>query len=313
MKVLFVSSGNKKDGPGTVVKNQADSLSKTGIKIDFFLIKGTGFLGYLKNIAPLFNHLKKNNYDIIHSHYSLSAFVTTISLWGSKNTTHIVSLMGSDTKTKGLIKKLILYFSTNFWNKTIVKCQSMQQDIGLLKAEILPNGVSISKIKELEQDISKNKKSNASRKEKTILFVANPDREVKNFALAQEAVDIAKQKIKVIFDRSHSEILKEIKDADIILLTSFWEGSPNIIKEAMACNRPVVATDVGDVRWLFGNESGYFITTFEPTDVAEKIKHALEYSDKYGQTKGRQRILELGVDSDSIAERLVRVYREARN
>ena len=78
----------------------------------------------------------------------------------------------------------------------------------------------------------------------------------------------------------------------------------------MACNRPVVATDVGDIRWLFGNEPGHFITSFDPEDVAEKIKLALEFSEKYGRTNGRQRVIDLGLDSQTVAKKIINLYKE---
>ena len=68
----LVCSGNKNDGPSDVVKNQYESLINIGIQVDIYAIRGKGVLGYLKNIRPLRNKLKKENYDLIHAHYSLS-------------------------------------------------------------------------------------------------------------------------------------------------------------------------------------------------------------------------------------------------
>jgi glycosyltransferase involved in cell wall biosynthesis len=96
--------------------------------------------------------------------------------------------------------------------------------------------------------------------------------------------------------------------ADLLLLTSFHEGSPNVIKEAMACNCPVVSTEVGDVRFLFGESDGHFISSFDPSDVAEKIQTALEYSQTTGRTGGNSRIIQLGLDSERIAEKIIKLY-----
>jgi glycosyltransferase involved in cell wall biosynthesis len=96
--------------------------------------------------------------------------------------------------------------------------------------------------------------------------------------------------------------------ADVLLSTSHWEGSPNAIKEAMACNLPVVSTDVGDVKWLFGDEPGYYLTSFNPHDVAYKIKESLSFSNEFGKTKGRERIVSLGLASETIAEKISCVY-----
>lgn len=46
---------------------------------------------------------------------------------------------------------------------------------------------------------------------------------------------------------------------DAILMTSKTEGSPQVIKEAMACNYPIVATDVSDIKYMLGGMSGHYI------------------------------------------------------
>jgi len=92
----------------------------------------------------------------------------------------------------------------------------------------------------------------------------------------------------------------------MVILTSKFEGSPNVIKEAMACNCPIVSTDVGDVREVIGNTEGCFITSFEPEGVAKKIKLAIEFNKK---TNGRDNITHL--DEKVIAQRLIDVYQSA--
>ena len=95
--------------------------------------------------------------------------------------------------------------------------------------------------------------------------------------------------------------------ADILLLTSKWEGSPNIVKEAMACNVPVVATKVGDIEYLFGNTEGYYYTDTDPDKLAGKINYVLNNDIK---PNGRQRIIDLKLDSESIADEIIQLYQE---
>ena len=94
---------------------------------------------------------------------------------------------------------------------------------------------------------------------------------------------------------------------DVLLLTSKWEGSPNMIKEAMACNIPIVATEVGDIKYLFGDSEGYYYTNPFPDRLAEKIKYILDNELKPG---GRQRIIDLKLDSESIPDKLIQLYQE---
>lgn len=301
MKVLFVSSGNGELGISPIIKNQGESLKRHSIFVDYFTINGKGLKSYINHIFLLRNYLRKHSYDIIHSHYSLSSFVA--SLAGSNPL--VVSLMGSDTQSGPIEKLLIKLFSKLFWKDVIVKTDSMKRAIRITKAKVIPNGVDIDKI----QPVNLKTTTDSSL---TILFAANPKRKVKNYNLAESAMkklNDPKIIFKVTHDVSHEEIIRQINCTDVLLLTSFWEGSPNIIKEAMACNCPVVATNVGDVRWLFGNEPGHYITSFDAQDVADNIRLALDFSELHGRTNGRKRILQLGLDADSTAQKIINVYK----
>ena len=108
---------------------------------------------------------------------------------------------------------------------------------------------------------------------------------------------------------SHDQVVKYLNSVDALVVPSLMEGSPNVVKEAMACNCPVVATNVGDVAWLFGDEPGHYLSSFKPSDVAKKIQLALKFSIEYGRTNGREKIINLGLDSASIAQRLIDIYR----
>ncbi len=310
MKVLFVSSGNSNSGISPIVYCQGESLKKNlSVEIKYYTIKGKGFKGYLNNIIPLKKYLKNNNFDVIHAHYSLSAFVA--SLAGANPL--IISLMGSDVKSKGLIKVFIYVFKLIFrWKQLIVKSEDMKKNLGIKNTVIIPNGVDfelfIPKEKNISQAKLKWKSSN-----KHILFAANPNRFEKNFKLANQALSIINDptiEIHFLENVPHDEISIWMNAADVILLTSLWEGSPNVIKESMACNRPVVSTMVGDISWLFGDEPGHFISTFEPINLAESISLALNYAQNHLNTNGRDRLAMLGLKSEDIAKRIIGIYQK---
>ena len=90
---------------------------------------------------------------------------------------------------------------------------------------------------------------------------------------------------------------------DLALMTSFTEGSPQFIKEALACNCPVVSTDVGDVKILLNPIDGSFICSYLPEDVAKKIKIALENNNP---VLSRTKIKHL--DNQLIAQQIIKVY-----
>lgn len=300
MKVLFISSGNSRFGISPIIRNQGESLKQAGLNLEYFVINGKGFISYFKHIFILKKHIRNKTYNVFHAHYALSAVTATLA--GCKPL--IVSLMGSDIRSGILLNSIIRFFTYFRWDVTIVKSALMQKEIRIKSACIIPNGVNLNEVNAGERQI-------AGSSTKTILFAANPEKHVKNFALAEKAVSLINDdsvQLKVVHSKSHSEIVREINNADILLHTSYWEGSPNLIKEALACNCPVVSTDVGDVKWLFGVEPGHFITSFDPQDVADKIKLALHFAETTGKTKGRDRIINLGLDSATVAKKILAIY-----
>ncbi len=307
MKVLFVSSGNSINGISPIVKNQGKSLENSmDCSVYYFTIQGKGLVGYLSNIKRLRKVYKEIKPDIVHAHYSLSGFLVTLS--GISNV--VVSLMGSDVKSKNIFKFFILLFSKLFWKKVIVKSEDMKQSLGYKHACIIPNGIDFNTFLPLSKEEAYRKLSWKLNGKKIILFAANPNREEKNFALAEKAFeyfDKEKYVLKTLVNVPNELMVYYFNVADVVLLTSLWEGSPNVIKEAMACNRPIVCTDVGDVKYNFQDVKGCYIADYDSLDVYNK----LEKSIKYKFTNGREKLQILGLSSNSIAKRLIIVYRKA--
>ena len=101
----------------------------------------------------------------------------------------------------------------------------------------------------------------------------------------------------------HHKVPLWLNAADAVLLTSFHEGSPNIIKEALACNVPIVSVDVGDVAERIEGVDGCYIALADPVDLATKL--ALVHNGS-GRVQGTEKIQELSLDR--VARRLVRFY-----
>jgi teichuronic acid biosynthesis glycosyltransferase TuaC len=300
MKILFISSGNVYNGISPIVLSQGKSLENEGIDIEFFTIIGKGLRGYLRNVVRIKSHLRKNKYDLIHAHYWLSGIIASLS--GAQPL--VVSLMGTEARTGKLSRAIIRYFSRNIWNHTIVKSFRIREELNLAKASILPNGVDFERFKPMNREEAK--KITGIDNGKFILFASDPSRCEKNYSLAEEAVrraGIEKNRLYVVNNKPHEQMSYFINAGDVLLLTSFWEGSPNVIKEAMACGLPIVSTDVGDVREVIGDTEGCFVTGYDPDEVADKLKCALQFGRR---TTGREKIKHL--DEKIISKKLTEIY-----
>jgi teichuronic acid biosynthesis glycosyltransferase TuaC len=316
MKILFVSSGGNERNISPIVQNQSESLKKLGLQIEHFAIGGKGLNSYFSAIQRLRKKLRDNSFDLVHSHYGLSGIV---SLFAGRRTKVLISFMGSDiissSKTNGpgyfmniFLIRINKFLSMYFYDYVIVKSSEMQVILDQVKnCSIIPNGVDLNSFIPADRNVAKSILG-WSPATKHIIFVSDPDRKEKNYLLAREAVDLLNNnsvQIQTVSGIPNNQMCNYYNAADALLMTSFHEGSPNVIKEAMACNLPIISTDVGDVRWIIGETEGCFITSDSAEDIAEKINKALRFGKP---TTGRERIIALGLDSESVASRIQEVY-----
>ena len=140
------------------------------------------------------------------------------------------------------------------------------------------------------------------------MFVSNPDRIEKQYELADRALATVRQRGQgidplVVFNKPHRELPTYMNAADLLLLTSSREGSPNAIKEAMACTLPIVSTDVGDVRQVIGTTDNCVLADASPEDIARGIEQVL---DTGRRTNGRESIVSLS--AEVIGQRVLDIY-----
>lgn len=304
MMVLVVASGVRQGKATAVVANQMFSLQKLGVAYDYCMITGSGIMGYIKAIFRVRMAVRNGSYDMIHAHYSLCGYSAALACTGLPV---VCSLMGSDLSQS--IKVFIArFFARFFWQRTVVKTDEMLAVLGSRSnAVVIPNGVDLKYFRPWNEEP---RACIFSQDYSNVLFLAGSWRPEKNLPLACKAVNLLKdQKVKLLQVEGiePEKVPDYIRSADVVLLTSFREGSPNVVKEALACNIPVVATDVGDVRKLLSGVQACYVATFDPRDVAEKILLALE--DK-NRCDGRDAIKRFSLDSDSVARRILDLYQE---
>lgn len=255
---------------------------------------------------PLFyNSFSKilSDYDLIHANNGKTAPFAlmqphrpvVLTLWGS-------DLMGSYSS--------ISKHSAKYCDEVIVRSEEMNSMLDR-DAHVIPAGVNLSVFKPIEQNKAQQKVGWDSHK-KQVLFPASPDRSVKNYPLAKSVVESVDSQLdltvelQVVSGVSHSQIPLYMNAADVLLLTSKREGSPNTVKEAMACNTPVVSTDVGDVRErLDGVEQSAVCNT-----ESKLVDALLSVLQSEAPSNGREHIQDISLEK--MGERIVEVYEKAR-
>ncbi|MDD4992413.1 MAG: glycosyltransferase [Paludibacter sp.] len=303
MKVLIVCSKNSGRIAPFIVE-QADSLSNVGVEIDYFCIEGKGFTGYLKNRKRLLEKLRQYKPDLIHAHYGLSGLLA--------NTQRIIPVVttyhGSDINVPRvfLLSRLNMLFSKhNIFVSEKMAPKSPKGDLrNKAKYSLIPCGVNTDLF--VPMDKQEARKMLGFNDEKLVLFAGAFDIAVKNPELAKTASALVTDtRLIELKGYSREEVVILLNAVDVLLLTSFTEGSPQVIKEAMACNCPIVSVEVGDVRQVIHNTKGCFITTYNLNNVAEKLQQAISF---VARTNGRSRIEEMGLDMNTVAAKVLRVY-----
>lgn len=304
MKVLVVCSLNA----GLIapfISEQVNSIRKSGITFEYFLITGKGMTGYLSNLHSLRKKCFFFKPDLIHAHYGFSGLFANL----QREIPVITTFHGSDVNIKwvrpfsfiaALLSKHNIFVSERIARKLLCKG----------KFSIIPSGTDL----EIFHPVNKNKARkllNLPQNETLILFSGASDNPVKNYPLAKAAVDLL-EGVKLIDLKGYTrqEVNLLINACDAALMTSFCEGSPQFIKEAMACSKPVVSTDVGDVKKILGTTPGCYTTRPIKSEIADQLKLALNF--KYS-TKGRQRIINLGLDLETISGKILKIYNEISN
>jgi glycosyltransferase involved in cell wall biosynthesis len=73
-------------------------------------------------------------------------------------------------------------------------------------------------------------------------------------------------------EKSHEEAMDLLYASDIFILPSYTEGFPNVVLEAMALSKPIVATRVGAIPDMLADNCGILIESKEPEEIVIALK-----------------------------------------
>jgi len=308
---------------GIFVKEQVDSLREAGLDVATFIINARSRKeGYVAALFKLRRNLAFVNYDVVHAHHSYCLLIfaaacfpgrpkpRTVLTFHEAEVARPVEIRARDFRQflrySRLLKKLASRLADRILpvSDNVARCMNFRST-----TEIIPCGVDLKKFFPLPRQKAR-EKLGLDVNRKYLFFPANPARNIhKGTALLCEALRHLKRKqtgVDLITGGAipHGEMPLYYSASNVVVHTSAYEASPTAIKEAMACNRPIVTTDVGDVRKIIGPTKGCFISSISPQEFAENIERALVFE----ETDGRERIISLGLDLGRTAQKVIRVY-----
>lgn len=305
MKVLLVHSGNAVNDSSeyTFVNEQGDALDGRGVDVSYFAVKGKGARGYLKNLKRLKATIAQERPDIVHAHYGLCGALCVL----QREVPVVVTFHNGETLTrKGKIVSIIaarfskyrIYVAQHIFDKLVFQPSS--------HFIIQPCGIWLNQLSIVPKEQAQ-KALRLSEDKPNILFGGSFSNERKNYPLAQQAISQLPLEVNLIEMRGYSreEVNLLYCACDLLLLPTKSEGSPQVVKEAMACNCPVVATNVADIAWLLDGVTNSYVTSFNPQEIAYRIEEVLQTKER---TNGRQRIEKLGLDNPAVADKILKVY-----
>ena len=302
MRVLIVASYNKKRFAPFILE-QAEALNRHGGEIDYMGLQGKGIKGYLKNLPALKRKIREVQPDVIHAHYGLSGLLANL----QRRIPVVTTYHGSDINEKKAFRLSKIAMRLSAWNIFVSR---KTLDIAQPKKHysLLPCGIDLCEAQLTEKSVAR-QKMKLDEKKKYVLFAGAFDNVVKNASLAKETIALTQKDNLELFELkgySREEVTLLMCAADAFLMTSFTEGSPQVIKEALACGCPIVSVDVGDVKERVDDVEGcYVATTREPQELSVLLQKAFDFQ---GKTKGREKIIADGFDNSQVADKLMSLY-----
>ncbi len=306
---------------GSFVASQMASIADTGAEVDVCFINGRrGAWAYLAAPLGVRRRARPDRVDVVHAHYGLTGFVASF-----QPLPLVVSFCGDDllgtpdgrggrTPKSRVIRRLSLAAAQRA-DGIICKSDELRDQLprsaDRARARVIPNGVDTSRFSPGDR-LAARRRLGLAPEAKLVLF-PHTRREArrKRFDLAEAALgELGRQgsagELWVVNGVAPRDMPDHYRAADCVLLTSDHEGSPNVIKEALCCDLPVVSVDAGDVRRWLALAPGCAVVARDPGAIAAGLRTVLATAPCVDGSRVRA---EVGLAE--TAEQVIGVYEEA--
>ena len=306
----------QKPHSGTFVKAQVDSLVAAGLEVELIHPKPNPVpIRYISTALQVFFKTLTGRFDVVHGHYGLWCLASRLQ-WRAAAVADYLGddLLGTVRTDGSYTKKSLLVVHLSRWlchhvDAVLVKSEQMKKAAGGGNIYIIPDGINF----ELFHPMPRSEARLAlgwDQDRSYVVFANNPQLPVKNFPLAQAAIERLKARgveaeLVVANGLPQTKVMEYINASNALILPSVAEGSPNVVREAMACNVPVVATDVGDVAQVIGHTEGCSVCPHDADVLAVGLEKALQHSTP---TTGREDTAHLS--SAMTAQQLIKMYEQ---
>lgn len=320
MRVLMITSEwPSPETPHAVpfIVRQVEFLRRAGVNIEVFHFRGgQNFFNYLSAWFQVQQLLVTGYYDLVHAQWGQSALLAL-----PKKLPIVITYRGSDLdgmlnhsgrqSFAGGMLRLISKAVALIADQVIVVSRHLANELPKCSYEVISSGLDLDLFRPMDKAEARHLLGFHD-DESIILFAGNPEIIDKRFELARLATDLIKSscqnvRLLVASGIAYEQMPVYMNCSDVLVLTSAHEGSPNVVKEALACNLPVVSTDVGDVCERIGDIQGCIVCeNDEPKVIAEALKWVLM---RDSRINGRKYVLDL--DESLLTQKVTRVYQRA--
>lgn len=289
---------------GTFVYDEVSALRQLGVDVEVVFVDGQRRTrNYAWGTARLAGRgLSRASYDLVHAHYPFSGLMARAQVrWPLVLTLHGIEVTFGWTAP---LARLAARLSD--W--VIVTAPHVLADLRFRPAHVsvIPCGIDLDLFAPGDGNQARTRLGLPLDRQ-IVVFVGEvrPEKQVHLLegAVAALRAEGAPVDLVIASGLPHDQVPQIMQAADVLGLVSRYEGSPMVIKEAMACNLPIVATDVGDVASVMGDTAGCFLCAPTVDSVTAQLRQALAFG---GRTNGRDRVRPLA--ALGTARQVLQVY-----